>query len=203
MAADKRQLTVISGGRAQTGDNSRGADLESLYREHHGRVYRLAYRITGNLMDAEDVLQTVFLRLSRRERVDLEPNPASYLNRAAVNASLDLLRQRGRTPLVQMDDPGTLPVRSNQPDPEVGRAREELRETIRRAIGHLGEKSATMFVLKYFEGYGNQEIAEVMGTSAMVVGVVLHRARAKVRRELGDYLGDLTESEEQQEGGAR
>ncbi len=203
MAADKRQLTVISGGRAQTGDNSRGADLETLYREHHGRVYRLAYRITGNLMDAEDVLQTVFLRLSRRERVDLEPNPASYLNRAAVNASLDLLRQRGRTPLVQMDDPGTLPVRSNQPDPEVGRAREELRETIRRAIGHLGEKSATMFVLKYFEGYGNQEIAEVMGTSAMVVGVVLHRARAKVRRELGDYLGDLTESEEQQEGGAR
>ncbi len=203
MAADKRQLTVISGGRAQTGDNSRGADLETLYREHHGRVYRLAYRITGNLMDAEDVLQTVFLRLSRRERVDLEPNPASYLNRAAVNASLDLLRQRGRTPLVQMDDPGTLPVRSNQPDPEVGRAREELRETIRRAIGHLGEKSATMFVLKYFEGYGNQEIAEVMGTSAMVVGVVLHRARAKVRRELGDYMGDLTESEEQQEGGAR
>jgi DNA-directed RNA polymerase specialized sigma24 family protein len=60
-----------------------------------------------------------------------------------------------------------------------------------------------MFVLKYFEGYGNQEIAELMGTSSMVVGVVLHRARAKVRRELGDYIGDLTESEEQEKGGAR
>jgi RNA polymerase sigma factor (sigma-70 family) len=79
-------------------------DLESLYRAHHDRIFRLAYRVTGNLMDAEDVLQTVFLRLSRRETVDLEPNPASYLNRAAINASLDLLRQRGRSPLIQMDD---------------------------------------------------------------------------------------------------
>ncbi len=193
MAADKRQLTVIAGGKREPveaiGQAIGQSDLESLYREHHTRVYRLAYRITGNLMDAEDVLQTVFLRLSRREVIDLEPNPASYLNRAAVNASLDLLRQRGRTPLVQLDDPGVLPVRSGQLDPEAGRMREELRETIRRAVARLGEKSAAMFVLKYFEGYGNQEIAELMGTSPMVVGVLLHRARGRVRRDLAASLG--------------
>ncbi|MFM8392834.1 MAG: RNA polymerase sigma factor, partial [Acidobacteriota bacterium] len=157
----------------------------------------------GNLMDAEDVLQTVFLRLSRRETVDLEPNPASYLNRAAINASLDLLRQRGRSPLVQIDDLSTLPVGSGQLNPEATQASQELRETIRRAITHLGEKSAAMFVLKYFEGYGNQEIAELMGTSSMVVGVVLHRARARVRRELGDYIGNLTEVGNQEKEGDR
>lgn len=201
MVAQIPQLRAIPGGK--TGELTVTNDLESLYRAHHDRVFRLAYRVTGNLMDAEDVLQTVFLRLSRRETVDLEPNPASYLNRAAINASLDLLRQRGRSPLVQIDDLSTLPVGSGQLNPEATQASQELRETIRRAITHLGEKSAAMFVLKYFEGYGNQEIAELMGTSSMVVGVVLHRARARVRRELGDYIGNLTEVGNQEKEGDR
>ena len=59
--------------------------LEALFREHHGAVYRAAYRITGNAMDAEDVLQTVFTRLLRREeQPDLSESAGSYLHRAAV-----------------------------------------------------------------------------------------------------------------------
>lgn len=170
------------------------SDLEALYREHHDRIFRLAYRVTGDLADAEDVLQTVFLRLSRREKIDLEPNPAGYLNRAAVNASLDLLRQRGRSPLVAVDDLSRLPIGSDEADPEAMRARGELRDVIRRAVSELGAKSAAMFALKYFEGYGNREIAGVMGTSPMVVGVLLHRARGRVRQELADYLADLPAS---------
>src|SRR4029077_15447025 len=61
-------------------------ELEQSFREHHGLVFRTAYRITGNAGDAEDVLQTVFLRLLRRgpnsEALD---NPESYLRRAAIN----------------------------------------------------------------------------------------------------------------------
>lgn len=167
------------------------SDLETLYREHHDRIFRLAYRVTGDLADAEDVLQTVFLRLSRREKIDLEPNPAGYLNRAAVNASLDLLRQRGRSPLVAVDDLSRLPVGSELADPEALQTRGELRDVIRRAVSGLGEKSAAMFVLRYFEGYGNREIAGLMGTSPMVVGVLLHRARARVRQELAGYLAGV------------
>ncbi|HEY6400384.1 MAG TPA: sigma factor-like helix-turn-helix DNA-binding protein, partial [Blastocatellia bacterium] len=48
--------------------------------------------------------------------------------------------------------------------------------------------SAEMFVLKYYEGYDNTEIAKLMGTSAMVVGVLLHRARARVKKEIGVFL---------------
>ena len=65
---------------------------EALFREHHGAVYRAAYRITGNAMDAEDVLQTVFTRLLRRERQRPFRERGSYLHRAAVNAALDLMR---------------------------------------------------------------------------------------------------------------
>src|SRR5690242_21859219 len=80
-------------------------DLEKTFREHHAMVFRAAYRITGNAGDAEDVLQTVFLRLVRRD-ADAEPvgNMASFLHRAAVNAALDLVRQRQNIRNVPLDD---------------------------------------------------------------------------------------------------
>ena len=181
-------LQVISGGKEEVPVQISAGEVEKLFREHHDRVFRVAYRVTGSLVDAEDVLQTVFLRLSRRQEVNLEPNPGSYLHRAAVNASLDLLRRRGRSQIVSIDEvEGALPG-DKALNPESRRANQELRGAIRGAISHLGEKTAEMFVLKYFEGYGNQEIAEMMGTSAMVVGVLLHRARTRVKKELGEYL---------------
>src|SRR5438105_12140731 len=67
-------------------------ELERAFRAHHRLVFRTAYRITGNAGDAEDVLQTVFLRLLRRSRSasPLE-SPESYLRRAAINAALDVI----------------------------------------------------------------------------------------------------------------
>ncbi len=66
--------------------------LDQMYEAHHGMVFRTAYRITGNAADAEDVLQTVFLRVVRRNP-DMD-NPESYLRRSAVNAALDVVRAR-------------------------------------------------------------------------------------------------------------
>jgi RNA polymerase sigma-70 factor (ECF subfamily) len=90
-----------------------------LFREHHGAVYRAAYRITGNAMDAEDVLQTVFTRLLRREeQPDLSENAGSYLHRAAVNAALDLMRRRKRARKVDLDEVGDTLVDHQEPGPE-------------------------------------------------------------------------------------
>lgn|SRR5262245_5038614 len=172
-------------------DNQPGGiqELESLFREHYDRVLRTAYRVTGSIVDAEDVLQTVFLRLSRRqENVNLDPSPERYLHRAAINASLDLVRRRVRSQSMPIDDFAPVLAVNPKLNPEAQRANRELGEVIRRAISKLGVKSAEMFVLKYFEGYDNKEIAAMMRTSAMVVGVLLHRARVRVKKELGDYL---------------
>src|SRR5262245_11748953 len=163
-------------------------DLEGLFREHQDRVFRAAYRVTGSVVDAEDVLQTVFLRLSRRGDVNLEPNPGSYLHRAAINAALDLMRQRARTESIPIDDVAPILAANPSFSPELQQRNRELRDCLRRAISKLGEKSAEMFVLKYYEGYENTEIPRLMGTSAMVVGVLLHRARARVKKEVGDFL---------------
>lgn len=185
------RLKVIPGAKSESPPNPATVsmrDLESLFREHHDRVFRAAYRVTGSVVDAEDVLQTVFLRLSRRGEVNLEPNPGSYLHRAAINASLDLMRQRARTDSIPIDDVAPILAANPHFSPELQHRNRELRDCLGRAISKLGEKSAEMFVLKYYEGYDNTEIARLMGTSAMVVGVLLHRARARVKKEVGNFL---------------
>src|ERR1039458_10392935 len=80
-------------------------DMEKIFREHHGLVFRAAYRITANAGDAEDVLQTVFLRMVKRDGA-AEPvgNMASFLHRAAVNAALDLVRSRQNIRNIPLDE---------------------------------------------------------------------------------------------------
>lgn len=169
--------------------NEAAEELEHLFREHHEKVFRVAYRMTGNVLDAEDVLQTVFLRLAKRQEIyDFSPSPAGYLVRAAVNAALDLLRSGSRTKSVSLEDAAPTLAASPARSPEAEHEEREMRELVRRAISRLGGNAAEMFVLRYVEGYGNREIAEMLGTTQMVVGVVLHRARGRMRREIGEFL---------------
>ena len=168
-------------------------EVELLFRQHHDQIYRTAYRVTGSSADAEDVLQTVFLRLVRRDNrnqgaVDLSPSPGSYLHRAAVNASLDLIRSRTRSNSVPIEEVAPMLEDSRSVNPEHERANREMQGQVRAALGGLGTKAAEVVVLKYFEGHSNVEIARLLGTSQMVVGVTLHRARTKLRKELGRIL---------------
>ena len=170
------------------------SQLESLFQQHHDRVFRTAHRVTGSAADAEDVLQTVFLRLVRStEPLTVPENPNGYFARAAINASLDLLRQRKRSKAVAMDDVenrGAAIELVSRRTPEAGHEDRELKNLIRAAVSRLGPTAGQMFVLRYFEGFDNGEIAKLMNTSALVVGVTLHRARGRLRKEIGDYLSE-------------
>ena len=164
-------------------------ELETLFQTHHGRVFRTAQRITGSAADAEDVLQTVFLRLVKsHESYDLSRNPEAYLSRAAINASLDLLRSRTRAKSVALDDTDMETIAGHARSPEALHADRELQTLVRQAVSRLGKTAGEMFVLRYYEGLDNKEIAVMMETSPLVVGVVLHRARTKLRKEIGHYL---------------
>jgi RNA polymerase sigma-70 factor (ECF subfamily) len=164
-------------------------ELENLFRKHHEQIFRTAHRITGSAADSEDVLQTVFLRLVRnQETQDLLANPKAYLLRAAVNASLDLMRSRTRAKSVALEDVESDLIQNPSLNPERQHADSELRKLIQKAVARLGTTAAEMFVLRYFEGYENREIAEITGSSQMVVGVVLHRARTRLRKEIGEYV---------------
>ena len=61
---------------------------------------------------------------------------------------------------------------------------------MRQALARMSPKAAEVFTLRYFEGYGNHEIAKLLGTSRSTVNVILHRTRRKLREELGSYFGE-------------
>lgn len=170
-----------------------GGALEQLFREHHGAVYRAAFRITGNAMDAEDVLQTVFTRLLRREeQPDLSESAGSYLHRAAVNAALDLMRRRKRSRKVDLDEVGESLVDVSDVGPERARGSQELKAKLREAMGRLSPRQAEIFTLRYLEGLGNLEIAKMLGASQTSIAVLLHRARHRLQKELGSLQGELS-----------
>ena len=160
------------------------AALERTFDEHHVLVYRTAFRVTGNAADAEDVLQTVFLRLAGRESsAELIENPEGYLRRAAVNAAINLieLKSRRNVPLENAPEPHAI---AGQPD------QSDLRDVLRRAMATLGGRTAEMFALRFLEGHSNGEIGEMFGVSAVVVAVTLHRARKQLQKEI-QKLGGL------------
>ncbi len=166
------------------------AELEQIFRAQHAGVMRAAYRVTGNASDAEDVLQTVFLRLARRQP-DAVPmgNVAGYLHRAAVNAALDLVRDRRESKRVPLDTQMPHLATPDAPADSRQEAR-ELRDFIRRAIGRLSPRTGEIFALHYFEGYSNGEIASMLDLTPGGVGVTLHRARTQLQEEITSFLGE-------------
>src|SRR6185295_19089084 len=163
-------------------------DFERIFQEHHALVYRVAYRVTGSGEDAEDVLQTLFLRLLRREMLpDIERNPKAYLHRAAINIALDIVKQKRRSVSPadiedQLEDSKAQPDRQHQSS--------QIQEWLRTALSDLNPKAAEIFVLRHVEGYDNTEIASMLGTSRGTVAVLLFRARARLKKSIRTRLGD-------------
>jgi RNA polymerase sigma-70 factor (ECF subfamily) len=155
------------------------AGFAELYERHYEAVFRAALRVTGNPADAEDVLQTVFLRIMARgaQGGDVEDValPAAYFRRAAVNAAVDVLRRRElRADSVYDDSAPHAAVQS----PLL------LKERLRRAIAVLDSEDASLFLLRYVEGLSNEELAAMFQIEKNNVAVRLHRIRLRLQAEM-------------------
>jgi RNA polymerase sigma-70 factor (ECF subfamily) len=154
---------------------TRPSGFAELYERHYEAVFRAALRVTGNPADAEDVLQTVFLRVLARERdVEDAALSAAYFRRAAVNAAVDVLRRRELHAASVYDDQAT----HASPPPLL------LKERLRRAIAVLDSEDATLFLLRHVEGLSNEELAEMFQIEKNNVAVKLHRIRQRLQTEL-------------------
>ena len=170
---------------------SKAEELAMIYQDHHKQVFQAAYRITGNAMDAEDVMQTVFVRLLRRKSgPSLSDSPSGYLHRAAINAALDVLRSRKSARATALDDVEPVLAEAETKSPERQEGDRRIRNRVRQALTKLNPKTAEVFALRYFEGYGNNEIARMLGTSRSTVAVMLHRARNRLRDEISEFAGE-------------
>ncbi len=151
------------------------AGFAELYERHYDAVFRAALHVTGNPADAEDVLQTVFLRvLARGGDVGTAP-PAAYFRRAAVNAAVDLLRRRAVRAESVYDD--RAPHAAVEPCVL-------LKQRLRRAIATLESEDATLFLLRHVEGLSIEELAGMFQLEKNNVGVRLHRIRHRLQAEM-------------------
>jgi len=155
-------------------------EFEKLFREHYQLVYRTAYGITGRAEDAEDVLQTVFLKLLRRRTSrDFQKNSKGYLYRAAVNASLDILQFRSRHILADNADRVGTPESAIDVD-----SRDIDRKRLSDMLAQLRPRAVEILILRYEHDYSDAEIAKMLGTSRGVIAVSLYRSRARLKKLL-------------------
>jgi RNA polymerase sigma-70 factor, ECF subfamily len=161
---------------AQTIDMTSSTDFADLYERHYAAVYRSALRVTGNPADAEDALQTVFLRvLNQGGRVDTAQAQEPYLRRAAINAALDLLRKRVSHREIELNEAYSI---ESKESPVF------LKERLRRALAAIDRTDAAMFLLRYLEGLSNGELAEMFGQEKNNIAVRLHRIRQSLQVEI-------------------
>jgi RNA polymerase sigma factor (sigma-70 family) len=173
------------------GMNAKAAadEFEEIFREHYQLVYRAAYGVTGSRQDAEDVLQTIFLRLVQREvSPDLKTNPKKYLYKAAINAALDTIRNRKRQRLTDAFEPEDFPAADAGSN-----SKERIQQRLVDAMAQLSPQAVEMLILRYQQGYSDAQIAGMLGKSRGVIAVTLYRARRRLKKLMQATAGETHE----------
>ena len=175
--------------------------LETLMDRHTGRLYRLAYGITRNDADAEEVVQDVFLTLFRKiDGFEGRAALGSWLYRVTANAAL--IKRRGKRAELEVSLEEQLPAfRADghregdrsfiladwSETPEETLLTGEARKTLERALDRLPEHYRAVVMLRDVEGLENEEVAEILGESVPTVKSRLHRARMALK----DYMAKV------------
>lgn len=165
--------------------------FRALVEEHSRMVFRLAYRVTGNEQDAEDVVQDAFLKAYNHfERFDSRASFATWIHRIATNCAIDLLRRRSRR-LGWGGSGGGLEAEdlpSHHPGPEARARGLQLEATMARALDALSPNERAAFVLRHVEGLSTEEIGAALGLRANATKQTVFRAVHKLRRMLTPLL---------------
>jgi len=161
----------------------RAKQVAELVNQHGQMVFSTAYRILGNAEDAEDALQDVFLKLLRIWNPETVRDWGAYLRVAASRSAVDILRRNRRRLQHQsvLDEEIEDPGRQN---PRSVAMQHQKATFLREALTYLSKREARVFALRYFEEFSYEEIAEEMGLRINLIGVVLHRARARLKKIL-------------------
>jgi RNA polymerase sigma-70 factor (ECF subfamily) len=171
-----------------------------LVERHSTSVFRLAYRMTGNQHDAEEVVQEAFLRAYQKLRqFDGRANFGTWVYRIAANYAIDQMRQRrseeakrepsGRAGADGVEiDPAAL-VPDAAPSPERLAQSGELADQMRRALKSLTPAERTAFVMRHWGGSGIEEIAEALKSSSSAAKNTVFRSVQKLRQALGPFVG--------------
>lgn len=172
--------------------------------DRHSRVvFRLAWRMTANSHEAEDIVQETFLRAYKQlPRFDGRASFGTWLHRIAINCSLDLIRSRKRRQETTLsapsddaneknDDRFLLNVASADPSPERSLQSTQIRELLADAMQQLSEMERCAFTLRHHDGLGIEEISRALGVQPNAAKHSIFRALKKLRRVLEPALASV------------
>jgi RNA polymerase sigma-70 factor (ECF subfamily) len=177
----------------QAGDEAAFAWLVEQYKN---KVLNTCFRFLYNREDAGDVSQEVFIEVFRsvgsfRQEADL----ATWIHRIAVNKSLDFIRKKNRKKraseikgILGLDHAAASARMPEDSNPARKMEQEERLRIMQEAIGRLPEKQGVAFTLSKCDGFGNQEIAAVMGLTLSAVDALVHRAKGNLQKQLTAYF---------------
>lgn len=171
-----------------------------LVERHSNYVYRLAYRMTGNPHDAEEVVQEAFLRAYQKlQQFAGTANFGTWVYRIAANYSIDRLRQRknedsrrevsAKAPDGEQEIDVMSQVRDSAPSPERLAGSAQMAEKMKEALDALTPAERTAIVMRHWDGCGIEEIAAVLKSNSSAAKNTVFRAVQKLRVALHPFTG--------------
>ncbi len=157
---------------------------DEVVEQHSDRVFRLAYRLTGNRPDAEDLTQEVFVRVFRSLDSYTPGTFEGWLHRITTNLFLDQARRKQRIRFDALSDERADRLTSPSPAPETAYADQRFDDDVERALATLPPDFRAAVVLCDIEGLSYEEIAEILGAKLGTVRSRIHRGRAMLRKAL-------------------
>jgi RNA polymerase sigma-70 factor (ECF subfamily) len=181
--------------RISSGDSTAFQEFVELYKK---KIYYIAYDITGDHDDAEDVSQEVFIKVFRSLKTfRRNAKITSWLYQISVNASIDLLRKKSSKPEKSMDDIERADIQESLPgtgtraqNPEKSAEDFLIQKHISQALQKVSPKERSVFVMRHYNELKIREIAEILSISPGTVKALFYRATRKLRKELSFYFGN-------------
>ena len=157
---------------------------EQIVQDHSARVFRLAYRLTGNRQDAEDLTQEVFVRVFRSLSTYTPGTFEGWLHRITTNLFLDQVRRKQRIRFDALPEDAENRLPGTAAGPERAWEQNHLDIDIQAALDALPPDFRAVVVLCDIEGLSYEEISEMLGVKLGTVRSRIHRGRAQLRRAL-------------------
>ena len=168
----------------ETADSPGVPTWEQIVEDHSARVYRLAYRLTGNAHDAEDLTQEVFVRVFRSLHTYQPGTFEGWLHRITTNLFLDTARRKSRIRFDALPEDADNRLPSPVPTPDMAYVSQLFDADVETALAELPPDFRAAVVLCDVEGLTYEEIAEVLGVKMGTVRSRIHRGRALLRKAL-------------------
>ncbi len=175
--------------------------FEEIVRRYGTRIYNLAYCLTGDKMDSQDITQDVFLTIYNKiNTFEGKSALSTWIYRIVLNVSYMKLRGRKRERYISIDDSipqyredgGHLhPIKDWSKERDKVLLSNETKEVIWKAINKLQEKERIVFILRDVQGLSNEEVSEILGISIPAVKTRLHHSRLFLRKKLSNYFDEF------------